>query len=213
MTDWWNKNVEVRIDDFKSWVGDYNKASKVYCRKYIADKQYKTIIDCGCGMATDYNGFKKDNYKIDYTGLDSCRFFIDINATHGIKMINAELEKDLRIVSNSYDVVYCREVLEHLNGYEKCLSELIRIGIKEVIIVFFIKPAEEDDKINYWESEDLYHNKYNKDKLEKFINDNPKVDKLFWVDVEDSNYVKQLDDTDQPPPEVITKSILHILLK
>lgn len=61
MTTWWNNNVEKRMDDFKSWIGDYNQPSKTYFRKYIANKKYKNIIDCGCGLATDYFGLKGDS--------------------------------------------------------------------------------------------------------------------------------------------------------
>src|SRR5690242_13941185 len=102
MTNWWNKNVEIRMDDFKSWIGDFNYPSKIYCRNYVIGKKYKSIIDCGCGLATDYFGFKNDNYEIDYTGLDSCKYLVDLNKNYGIKMIEAELEKELALPDNSY---------------------------------------------------------------------------------------------------------------
>jgi len=193
MTSWWNKNSENRIDDFKSWVGNQDNPSKKYCRKYIADKQYKSIIDCGCGLASEYYGYQEDKYNINYTGLDSCTYFNTINKDNGIQMIESELEKDLPIIDNSYECVFCREVLEHLSFYEKAISEFIRIGKKEIIICWFIKPTTDDDEINYWEEEDLYHNKYNISKLEKFVLSNTKVEKLFWEDID--------------------QSILHIVLK
>lgn len=212
MTSWWNKNAETRMNDFKSWVGDFNQASKVYCRKYVADKQYKTIIDCGCGLATDYYGFKNDKYEINYTGLDSCGFFVNSNKENGITMIEAELEKDLPITNDSYEVVYCREVLEHLSHYEKTLTELIRIASKEVLVVFFIKPDHSEENINYWTEEDLYHNKYNKEKLETFLANSPKVDKLSWIDILDLPYSVESTSTETIKPTG-EKVILHIVLK
>lgn len=211
MTTWWNKNAETRMNDFKSWVGDFNQASKVYCRKYIADKQYKTIIDCGCGLATDYYGFKDDNYEVNYTGLDSCKFFVNSNRDNGITMIEAELEENLPISDNSYEIGYCREVLEHLPYYEHTLKELIRISSKEVLIVFFIEPGS-DEYINYWGEEDLYHNKYNKEKLETFIMSNPKVDKLFWTAILDLPYSVETTSSDTVKPTG-EKIVLHIVLK
>jgi ubiquinone/menaquinone biosynthesis C-methylase UbiE len=194
MTSWWNNNVEKRINDFKSWVCDFNHPAKVHCRKYVAEQKYKSILDCGCGIATEYYGYKNDSYDIKYTGLDSCKFFVEKNLKDGITMIESELENDLPIKQKTYDVVYCREVLEHLSYYEKTLSELIRVAKKEVIVGFFIKPTEDDDNISYWEEEDLYHNKYNLSKLESFIKSNPRFDSLFWEEVE-------------------KESILHIKLK
>lgn len=191
MTTWWNKNATKRLNDFTAWVGDSNQPSKLYCRSYVADKNYANIIDCGCGLATDYFGFRDDGCHIRYTGLDSCKYFIDTNRSREIEMIDAELEADLPISDSLYDCVYSREVLEHLSYYEKTVSEFIRIAKKEVIVVFFIKPSVEDDNINYWESEDLYHNTYNKEKLEAFILSNPKVDSIFWKDITDNLYVTE----------------------
>lgn len=207
MTNWWNKNVEIRMNDFKSWIGDFNYPSKIHCRNYVVSKQYKSIIDCGCGLATDYFGFKNDNYEIEYTGLDSCKYLVDLNKNYGIRMIEAELEKELDIPDNSYECVYSREVLEHLSSYEKTISEFVRIATKEVMIVFFIKPDDEE-QVNYWEEEDLYHNKYNKEKLENFIINLPKVESFFWTEVDDP---KNTSDAEEASSD--KKSILHIILK
>lgn len=208
MTNWWNKNVEVRMNDFKSWIGGFNYPSKIYCRNYVIEKQYKSIIDCGCGLATDYFGFKNDKYEIEYTGLDSCKYLVDLNRENGIQMIEAELDEELELQDNSYECVYCREVLEHLPYYEKTISEFVRIATKEVIVVFFVKPDAEE-QINYWAEEDLYHNKYDKAKLENFITSIPKVDRLFWNEVDDPKNNLVTEDADLPDK----KSVLHILLK
>lgn len=208
MTTWWNQNIESKMNDFKSWIGDFNYPSKIYCRNYIAGKQYKSVIDCGCGLATDFFGFKNDKYKIDYVGLDSCKHLVELNRQYGITMIEAELENGLSIPSNSYDCVYCREVFEHLSHYKTALSEFIRIATKEIIVVFFIKPDEDEEKINYWQEEDLYHNKYNKKQLEEFILNDPKVDRLFWHEIDDPKSISSSEEA-----IIDKKYILHIILK
>lgn len=189
MTTWWNNNVQNRFDDFKGWIGDHNQPTKLYCRQYVASTGYKEIIDCGCGLASEYYGYKQDPYDIKYTGLDSCTYLVELNRQRGIPMIEAELEKDLPLETNSYECVYCRGVIEHLSYYEKTISELIRVGKKEVLIGWFIKPDNEDDKIDYWAEEDLYHNKYNKSKLEQFILANPKVEWIFWTEINEKENV------------------------
>lgn len=189
MTTWWNKNVKNRINDFEGWIGDHNQPTKLYCRKYVASKSYKDIIDCGCGVATEYYGYKSDAYDIKYTGLDSCTHLIELNRDRNINMIEAELEKDLPIEDNSYECVYCRGVIEHLSYYKKAIDEFIRIGKKEVLIGWFINPDDKEDQINYWEEEDLYHNKYNINNLEDFILSNPKVNQLFWQDINEKESV------------------------
>lgn len=224
MTSWWNKNAQNRMEDFKIWVGDFNQPSKTYCRNYIKSQGYLKILDCGCGLASDFYGFIYENYPIDYTGVDSCKLFIDLNREQNITMIEAELEGDLPIVDSSYDCVYSREVLEHLSYYDKALSEMIRIAAKEVIIVFFIKP-ENEENINYWETEDLYHNTYDINKLQDFILSFPKVESITWSEINDQTDRKDvideinklIENPEEQVPEKQTvklpKHILHIKMK
>jgi ubiquinone/menaquinone biosynthesis C-methylase UbiE len=189
MTSWWNKNAQKRLDDFKSWVGGSDLESKKYARNYIAKKKYKSVLDCGCGIATEYYGYKEDNYEINYTGLDSCKFFVDKNRENNIEMVEAELEQPLPIEDNSFDCSYVKDVFEHLKYYETTINELIRVSKKEVIISWFIKPGDAEDQINYWEEEDLFHNVYNSTKLEEFIKSNPKVSKIEWKNVNDKETI------------------------
>jgi ubiquinone/menaquinone biosynthesis C-methylase UbiE len=177
MTDWWNKNVENRIDDFKKWLEDDTALDTLYCREHIISKQYTSILDCGSGFCVNFHAFKDLNYNIKYTGVDSCKYLIKTN--EGTNIIDADLENTLPI-DELYDVVYTRSVLEHLKYYETIVSEMIRLAKYEVIIIFFITPSEKEDFIDYWEAEDLYHNHYNKDKLESFIKANEKVKNLEW---------------------------------
>ena len=215
MTDWWNKNVENNLETFFGWVKDFNNLNKVYCRNHVKNNNYKSILDCGCGFATEYYGYKYDDYAIKYTGVDSCKYFINFNTTQGISMIDADLDGELPIESNSYDCVFSREVIEHLPYYEKAISEFIRIGTKEIIIVWFLKPGSlplcgdelpeslknkpwisaGEDQINYWEEEDLFHNVYAINKFESFVLSNPKVKKITWNDFSEK------------------ESVLHIALK
>lgn len=195
MTSWWNKNSENRIQDFVGWVGDHSQITKSFCRKYVISKQYKSIIDCGCGLGSEYFGYKHDKYEIEYTGLDSCKHFIEQNSKNSIIMVEAELEKELPLLDNSFECVFCRGVIEHLSAYEKTLSEFIRVAQKEVLIGWFIKPDDQEEKIDYWVEEDLYHNRYNKQALEKYLLSQPKVDCICWEDIDDK------------------ENVLHIILK
>lgn len=188
MTSWWNKNIENRIDDFKSWVGSYDKPAKKMIRNHVIEKKYKSILDCGCGLASEYYGYKNDDYKIRYVGMDSCDKFVEINSESGIKMIKAELEENFNIVDNSYDCVFCKDVLEHLKDYKNTLSEMIRVAKKEVIVGWFIKPINDEERINYWDQEDLYHNEYNINELESFIKENEKVLSFEWVNVDNKEF-------------------------
>ncbi len=201
MTSWWNNNAEAEIDAFKEWTKDYNHPTKIYCRKYVANKGYESIIDCGCGLATEFHGYKADNYPIKYAGMDSCKYFVNTNRASGVPMIESELDGPLPIRDSLYDCVYCREVIEHLPYYENAINEFIRIGKREVLIVWFLAPRPEPDNMNYWPSGDLYHNIYDSRKLEFFLMNNPKVDYFTWETI-------RLRGHENP-----NETILHIFLK
>lgn len=190
MTSWWNKNIPgERLEEFKSWLTKGHQTDRVYCRKHIAEQQYKSFLDCGCGIAVEYFGFKTDNYPIEYTGLDSCTYLIELNKSHGIQMIDAELDNPLPIKDNAYDCVYAREIMEHLQYHRRTLDELIRVAKKEVVVTWFIRPDHEPEDIRYRADEDLYHNKYNIDLLEKFILSNDKVESISWHEPNEKHLV------------------------
>ncbi len=190
MTTWWNKNIPgQRLEEFKSWLTDGHQSDRKYCRSHIAKQEYKTFLDVGCGIAVEYFGFKDDNYPIEYTGLDSCNFLIDLNRSKGIQMIEAELDSPLPIEDGSYDCVYAREIIEHLQYHRRTLDELIRVAKKEVIVTWFIRPNHEPEDIRYRADEDLYHNQYNIDNLEKFVLSNDRVESVTWHEPNEKHIV------------------------
>lgn len=186
-SNWWNDHLKEGskdLKDFKQWIKDYDQPTKNYCRKYVISKKYRSILDCGSGLAAEYYGYKSENSDIDYTGLDSCDFLIQKNIESGIQMIKGDLEEILPIKENQFEVVYCKAVLEHLRTPYVALKEFIRVAEKEVLIGWFIKPDEKPSKINYWEAENLYHNKYNKNEIEDFLKSQPKVKEFRWHEID-----------------------------
>jgi ubiquinone/menaquinone biosynthesis C-methylase UbiE len=183
ISDWWNKNMnDSMLPTFKGWVGDYNSETKKFSREYIESKNYKSIIDIGCALCDMYYGFKNEKYEIDYTGLDSCQYFIDKNKELAINVIKSDMNK-INIRDNSYDVVFARHVLEHLPTFKDALSEFIRISSKEVIVIFFIKPLDKEE-IRY-DNTDLYHNIYSKKEIENFISKY----NYEWNDINDKEII------------------------
>lgn len=175
---WWDNNTNE--EQMLGWVGDYTASSKVVSRKHIIGKRYKSILDCGAGLCSEYYGYKADGYKIKYSAIDGCEKFVERAKNVGINIVLAELDH-IPFPDNSFDVVYIRHVLEHLPRYEDALKEAIRVTKKEVVVVFFIPPTDKEDAINFDGA--LYHNFYNKDKMVSFLYSLPEVDKIETQDV------------------------------
>lgn len=196
---WWDRNVDNRMVEFKQWIGDPASPSKVHVRRHVANKKYKSILDCGCGLCSEHTGYKQDNYDISYTGLDQCKKLVEMSLTEGINVLHASVE-EIPLPDDSVEVAFTRHVLEHIFGYQKAITEMMRTATKEVIVVFFIPPIDtvppSSDCLKYDVVEHIWHNSYQKMAMNQFIYGNPKTDLIAWDDLTELN-----------------ESVLHIYLK
>jgi ubiquinone/menaquinone biosynthesis C-methylase UbiE len=194
---WWEQSLdkEVSLDTFRNWLGGIHANSRVAVREYIRSMGYKSILDVPCGVCADYYGFQQDGIQITYQGMDITPKLVALHVANNIPVIEGSIEA-IPFADRKYDVCYARHILEHLDGYEKALLELIRVASKEVIVVFFINPISNDPEINLasFNGNLLYHNRYDKQEIEEFIVEHPKVEKIEWIDMG-------------------SESILHIYLK
>ena len=182
---WWENNLndEQRFNDYLGWLGDENSNSRIFIKDNIKDLQIKSIADFGCGPCVDYVSLKNDEYEFDYMGVDSCSHLKEYNESRGIPFTCAPVEKT-GLDANSYELSYSRHLFEHLPSYKDGLKEMIRVASKYVVHIFFIKPSD-DEEINYWDEENLYHNKYSKKDIETYLKRNKKVQSFEWIDIND----------------------------
>ncbi len=94
-------------------------------RTYIPNN----ILDVGCGdgdktirMANHFNIDMHNTYGVDY---DDQRV-IDCGKIFNAEKIDLETD-DLPYENNTFDLVICNQVLEHLKNYRKVIDDLIRV--------------------------------------------------------------------------------------
>jgi ubiquinone/menaquinone biosynthesis C-methylase UbiE len=171
---WWDERCN--IEQFRTWVRGIDDPSRKYIRDYIISKKYKSVLDVAAGLCEDYAGLKRDTEGVEYTAIDFTDKFIANGMARGINIKKANCD-DLPFYDASFDIAYCRHLIEHLPYYESTLNEMIRVATKEVIVIFFL-PTTKVDEIRIVDS--LNHNFYGKRKMEKFLKANPKVASLKW---------------------------------
>lgn len=180
---WWNDNITSDKHIFFNWICKSDALTKVYARKHIITEKYKSILDVGCANATMYDGFIEDNYTIDYTGIDSCKYLVKKNIDKDINVVLGDVNQTI-FRDNLFDVVFSRHIVEHQPTCEPLLLETIRIAKKEVIHVFFKKPNDTNSHIiNYNKSSNLYHNTYSKFLIEYLLSHHQKVSQFVWNDI------------------------------
>jgi ubiquinone/menaquinone biosynthesis C-methylase UbiE len=178
---WWDNNLNSRLNEYLSWLGDKDTESRIFIRNFIKNKCIKSMVDFGCGPAIEYTSLLNEKYPIIYLGVDSCIHIKEINENKNIPFLYSNIE-ETNITSNSYELSYSRHVLEHLDTYKILLNEMIRIANTYVLNIFFIKPSE-NEIINYCNHDNLYHNVYSKIDIESTLKLNPKVKEYTWVNI------------------------------
>ena len=173
---WWDKEIKEQFNEFKSWVGPTTAETKVWARKYILNQDYKSIVDIGCGMCDEYHAYHKEKPGIWWVGVDSSEF---LSSRVGAGIVVNEEGHNTKFKDSEFDVAYSRHVLEHQKNYKPILTEMIRIGSKEVIHIFFIAPRDKEI-INYNSDNNLYHNTYDRNEIEQFLKEHPKVGGWYW---------------------------------
>lgn len=178
---WWDQNLDTRFQEFESWVGDSNHPSKKMFRDYIKDKGYKSLIDLGCGNATEFFAYQQENPEMEYLGADSSIFLYNRNRNMGVPMT---LMRDDKVIlpDNHSEVVFSRHVLEHQPSFKPLLSEMIRLAKKEVVNVFFIAPKEKEI-INYDPIDNLFHNTFCIDEIEDYLRNHEDVQTFSWIPI------------------------------
>lgn len=179
---WWQANCNSKIHLFREWYGSAETKERTLLCNYLKEKQYESILDAGCSLCTLFFAIKKEQLDIDYQGLDVTQSFVERAQKFGITTTQASVEH-MPFDDNTYDIVYARHVLEHLEYYQQALNEMIRVAKKEVMISFFMHPnnwTPDAITINTIDELPVYHNQYNKLKLESWIKDNPKVESVSW---------------------------------
>ena len=173
---WWD-DYYTR-SDFRSWLTNEGSFSRSILTDLV--REYSSVLDCACGTCLDYFEYKKKLIPVKYKGIDSCKGLVDEARTFGIDCDLGDIES-LPYKDKSFDIVTARHILEHLDYYEKALSEMCRVAKYEVAVIFFLPPQEQE----VLEKDPALKlavniNKYGKKKLVEFAS---QLGEVSWISV------------------------------
>lgn len=132
----WDVNMAdpVNLSILHELTGHADDPQRVLFRDWLRKSDCLTMLDCGAGPGWELEGLRKDNPDIEYTGLEITNLFLQRLAAQGVPTIKATVE-DIPCDDNSFDLVYCRQVLEHVGNFQKAIHEMIRVARSYVFIV------------------------------------------------------------------------------
>lgn len=110
----------------------------------LLDYHSKTLLDIGCDELFFYDKLK-DKYEIT---LADC--------APRTEQIKKEDVQNLSLADNSFDIVLCQQVLEHVPNPVKAILELRRVTAKQLIISVPYEPFFTLCRFLTWEAEHLW---------------------------------------------------------
>ena len=159
----WDVNMAdpANLSSLHDQTGHANNEQRVLFRKWLRTSDCKTMLDCGAGPGWEVEGLRKDNPDVEYIGLEITNLFLQRLNAQGIAIIKATVE-DIPCDDNSYDLVYCRQVLEHVGNFRQAIHEMIRVAR---FFVFIAMNKDFGNKTVIRKQYGLWHNIYSMDHL------------------------------------------------
>ena len=171
--DYWDNLMETD-DNAANYMFGYGEGPGCETRMIIGSliNDGESVLDLAAGPAWNYDHFKEYGPDVIYKATDlSPRFVMVAKARHPEMNIELGDMRDIKEDDGSWDVVLLQDALEHTNGYEKPVSEALRVARKRVIVCFWrtmkdvvTKTNDDTDK-----GTNGYGSDYNLDEWEEFI--------------------------------------------
>ena len=167
--------AEGALDDMECTKSLYNIIEGIYFNGI-------KILDIPCGVGHYFRKMRELG-NIEYLGID-----LDSEAIAMAKEVwkcapNArfavqDISKNLDLEDNSFDVVYCYNLLLHLEDYKEVIRELFRVSKKYIIIRSLFDEKESinsidvaEDYLEVYSSGKAQYNTYARNDVANFLND------------------------------------------
>ncbi len=104
----------------------------------IAQEKAKSILEVGCGEGANIVNLRNEGCSAHFTGLDLS--YERVKFCHSLKLKGAHFlcasALNLPFLNNCFDLVFCRDLLHHVEDKKKVISEMVRVCKSGKKIVF-----------------------------------------------------------------------------
>ncbi len=125
LVDQWNKAAEKYTKDQEQ--SDFVESNKQIVKARFKDMTGQKVLDLGCGYGyyTDYF----QNIGAEVIGVDGSENMIDIARSHyeDCNFAVCDITKNFPYANESFDLIFCNQVLMDVENIEKVFSECYRV--------------------------------------------------------------------------------------
>ena len=104
---------------------EIQRSSKLFTLQAVPDEGEMSVLDVGCGAGVNSLAIAAKGHKVQ--GVDLSPVAIEKYREKGFEGKVADLERALDFEDNTFDLIFCSEVIEHLNLPEVFSREIFRI--------------------------------------------------------------------------------------
>ena len=109
----------------------------IYYKTFVEELkklEIKNVLDIGCGEGFILNKLKQERIGESWEGIDYSKEAVEIGKKiHSYLDLTQGSIYDSKFKDNSFDLVVCTEVLEHLESPQIALKEVVRISKKYIL--------------------------------------------------------------------------------
>jgi len=133
----WSHPMKPGSHGFYSWI---TRKPQYYCKErwewniVISDlikKQYKSVLDVGCGDGKFLVKCENNINNIKCLGLDTSKYSVDSCMNQGINAVLSDVKEYSKIDKKKYDAVTAFHCLEHVENPVDFISDLINLVNKD----------------------------------------------------------------------------------
>jgi 2-polyprenyl-3-methyl-5-hydroxy-6-metoxy-1,4-benzoquinol methylase len=180
----WNNDDKVELRTYKRVTGDLPEMESTKQLVELVGSVYSpgmTVLDVGCAAGHYYNGLKRIDPELSYTGVDSTVKYIAFAKEHfknnpHVRFFVGDIFKLDETVGQS-DIVFCCNVILHLPDFRVPIKNLLEATKKFCFIRTLISGHTSLNKFLYTDEFDadnnplnfVHQNTYSFDLLDSFI--------------------------------------------
>lgn len=96
------------------------------------------ILEVACGPGIEYEGIRRAGLNVTYTGVDVTPKMVELARRRfpEARFLLADVQQ-LPFSDGSFDLVFAKDLFEHLTGFEPGITEMYRVARRAVVVHFF----------------------------------------------------------------------------
>lgn len=120
-----HRNIQDFYDGKYSRTSEISRTSKEYTIECVGEGHGLSLLDVGCGSGVNSNMLALKGFSV--SGVDISPAAIAQYCAQGFDGHVVNLEEGMPFSNDTYDVVFCSEVIEHITMPEVLIAEMERI--------------------------------------------------------------------------------------